>query len=73
MNKLLAVREQIIEPNMKRLIKAQIDYDGRCQFRCDIFDEHYCHFLSDPECGNYREMHLLEMAERQEFYRCGLW
>ena len=63
---------QIIAPTMKRLIKEQIEETGSCQFRGIIEDEIYCHFLANPECGHYGEMRLLDMAGRQEFYRCRL-
>jgi hypothetical protein len=63
---------QIIAPTMKKLIKEQIEETGNCQFRGSIEDEIYCHFLANPECGHYGEMQLIDMAGRQEFYRCRL-
>jgi len=63
---------QIIAPNMKDYIREQINEAGNCNFKCNLQEEQYCHFLTTPECGFYGEMHTLDLPERQEFYRCRL-
>jgi hypothetical protein len=62
--------KQIIEQNMKRYIRNQIEENGKCNFDCLINDDKYCHFLANPECGYYSEMHTFDFPQRQEFYRC---
>lgn len=63
--------KQIIADCMKDYIRNQIK-DGHCGFICNGLDERYCHFLANPSCGHYGEMDLLDLPERQEFYRCRL-
>lgn len=63
---------QLICPELRRLIKAYINDFGTCSWYFEHEGRKYCHFLADSGCGHYGEHEELPFKERKEFYRCKL-